>query len=59
MIDVLLLIVVAIVAVKWFACWIGAKALVKYMADKNYTPPSEDEIKVYCAAVVKKIFHIR
>lgn len=39
--------------------WVGSAALTKYMKDKGYMPPSDDEMKTCCAYVLKKLFHIR
>lgn len=38
--------------------WVGSAALAKYIKDKGYTPPSDEEMKACCAYVWKKIFHI-
>lgn len=43
----------------WLNCQVGVAALVKYMADKSYTPPSDVEIKACCYYVWKKLLHIR
>lgn len=45
-----------ICAIGWVTAWIGAKAVVYYMAKKGYTPPSEDEIQECTRAVVEEIF---
>ncbi len=45
-------------AVGWLACYTGLKAMVMYMKDKGYTPPSEDETKAYCGRALKEMFHV-
>jgi len=42
----------------WFCYWVGSAALAKYMTDKGYTPPSDEEMKACCTYVLKKKFHI-
>lgn len=41
------------------AYWVGSAALAKYIIDKGYKPPSDEEMKAYCVYVIKKILHIR
>lgn len=36
----------------WLVTQIGAAALVKYMYEKNYTPPTNEELKACCKDVV-------
>lgn len=38
---------------------IGIAVLVKYIIDKGYKPPSDEEMKACCVCVIKKILHIR
>lgn len=38
--------------------WIGSAALAKYIIDKGYKPPTDEEIKACCVCVIKKKFHI-
>lgn len=45
-------------AVGWMCYWVGAAALAKYMSDKGYMPPSDEEMKAYCTYVWKKLFHV-
>ncbi len=42
----------------WFSYWVGVAALAKYMADKGYEPPSDEEIKECSLYVCKKLFHL-
>lgn len=44
-------------AVQWLACWAAAAGLVKYMAKKGYTPPSEQETETCIREVLLEIFH--
>lgn len=34
--------------------WIGSAALAKYMIDKGYKPPSDEEMKACCVYVIKE-----
>ncbi len=43
----------------WIAYWAGSAALVKYMMDKGYKPPSDDEMKECSLYVWKKILHVK
>lgn len=56
---IVLALITVISMLGWINCWVGAAALVKYMADRSYTPPSDEEIKAYCSYVWKKLIHIR
>ena len=40
-----------ICALGWVVCWTSTAALVKYMHDKGYTPPSSEETKECCTQV--------
>ncbi|MCI9142792.1 MAG: hypothetical protein HFH87_09240 [Lachnospiraceae bacterium] len=42
----------------WLIHWVGTAALAKYMSDKGYMPPSNEEMKACCTYVWKRIFHI-
>ncbi len=44
-------------AVKWLTCWAAAAGLVKYMAKKGYTPPSEQETKACIKEAMMERFH--
>ncbi len=41
-----------------FCFWVGSAALAKYISDKGYTPPSDEEMKACCTYVLKKALHI-
>ncbi len=43
----------------WLCYWIGSAALAKYITDKGYKPPSDEELKACCVYVIKKKFHIQ
>lgn len=42
----------------WLNYWVGVAALSKYMADKGYMPPSNEEMKTCCSYVLKKLFRV-
>lgn len=58
MVAAFLFLTTVISAAGWLLCWIAANAVVWYMADKGYAPPSDEEAKAYCARVLKKMLHI-
>ena len=45
-------------SVGWLCYWVGGAALAKYMMDKGYALPSDEELKECNTYVLKKIFHI-
>ncbi len=45
-------------SIGWLCYWVGSAALAKYMIDKGYTPPSDDEMRECSAYVLKKLLHI-
>ncbi len=47
-----------IASIGWLLYWVGSAALAKYMIDKGYTLPSDEEMKTCCTYVWKKILHI-
>lgn len=56
---VAILIAIAVISMfGWLNYWVGSAALAKYMADKGYTPPSDEEMAACCSYVWKKLFHI-
>ena len=42
----------------WLFYWTGSAALAKYMKDKGYAPPSDEEMKACCIYIWKKVLHI-
>lgn len=58
MITVFLGLAALIAAIGWLLHSIAIEVLVKYMKDKGYTPPSDEEIKAYFIYVLKRRFHI-
>lgn len=44
MLTLFLFIALIICAIGWLLYWVGAAALAKYMMDKGYTPPSDEEM---------------
>ena len=57
--ELILSIAAAFFAIKWLSCWVGNAALVKYMLDKGYTPPSDEEMKACCMYAWEKVLHIK
>ena len=53
------LVVAIVCAFGWLNRWVACAALVKYMADKKVTPPSDDEAKACAMYVWTKLLHIR
>lgn len=53
------LIFIAVLFVRKAAYKIGAEALVIYMKEKEYTPPSKDETKECMKKAIKSKFKIR
>ncbi|MCX4268494.1 MAG: hypothetical protein OSJ62_07490 [Lachnospiraceae bacterium] len=43
----------------WLTCWVGSAALVRYMMDKGYMLPSEEEMQAYSKYVWEKLLHIK
>ncbi len=58
MITVFFIMTTIISSVGWLCYWVGGAALAKYMMDKGYTFPSDEELKECNTYVLKKIFHI-
>lgn len=58
MLAAFFLVTTLISACGWLCHWVGSAALAKYMSDKGYMPPSDEEMKVCCAYVWKKLLHI-
>lgn len=59
MLTLILLAVAVRALIGWLSCWCSSAALVRFMIDKGYTPPSDEEAKAYSAYVLKKFLHIR
>ncbi len=57
--EVLFIGTTIISSVGWLCYWIGSAALAKYITDKGYKPPSDEELKACCIYVIKKKFHIQ
>lgn len=56
---VILAILAAVCALQWLICRVGTMALVKYLMDKGYDPPSNEELHSCTMYVWKKLLHIR
>lgn len=59
MITVFFILTTIISSIGWLCYWVGSAALVKYMMDKGYTPPSDEEMRACSTYVWKKIFKIQ
>lgn len=44
--------------VGWLLYWVSTASLAKYMMDKGYKPPSDEEMKKCSLYVWKKLLHI-
>ena len=43
----------------WLNRWVACAALTKYMLDKGYTPPSDEEAKACAIWAWKKLFKVK
>lgn len=59
MISIALLVSTVVSSIGWLSNQVASMALVKYMKDKGYTPPSDEEVKAYASYSVKKLLHIK
>lgn len=57
--TVVFAITTGIFALGWLNSWVARAALVKYMLDKNYTPPTDEETKACAMWAWKKVLHIK
>lgn len=46
-------------SVGWLCYWVASAALTKYIKDKGYAPPSDEEMKACCSYVLKKLLHVK
>ena len=58
MLTWILLATTVVCAIGYLKYCVATRALVKYMQDKNYTPPSDAETTACTAWVVKKMLRI-
>lgn len=58
MITAFFVLTTIISSIGWLCYWVGSAALAKYMMDKGYTPPSDEEMKACSTYVLKRILHI-
>lgn len=58
MLIALFIVTTIVCGIGWLVYWVGAAALAKYMLDKGYTPPSDEEMKACCMYVWRKLLHI-
>lgn len=47
-----------ICAAGWLFYWVGSAALSKYILDKGYDFPTDEELKLCCAYVWRRLFRI-
>lgn len=57
--ELILVICTLICAAGWAVNRIAAMALIRYMKEKKYTPPSTEETKACTRWAVKKLLHIK
>lgn len=55
MLVVILAVAVVVCAFNWLNRWVACAALAKYMFDKGYTPPSDEEVKAVRYVGVEKV----
>ena len=48
-----------ICGIGWLVYWAGTAALIKYMMDKGYKTPSDEEMKECVQYAWKKLLHIK
>lgn len=58
MVTVFLLTTTVVSSIGWLSYWVGSAALAKYMMDKGYPTPSDEEMKECCSYVWRKLLHI-
>ena len=46
-------------AIGWLVRWVACAALVKYMVDKGYQQPTDEEMQECCMYARKKLLHVR
>ena len=59
MLTVFFLLTTFICGLGWLVCWVGSAALAKYILDKGYKPPSDEEMKACSMYVWKKLLRIK
>ena len=59
MLAVVFFVTTVICGIGWLTYWVGAAALAKYLMDKGYKPPSDEEMKACTMYVWKKLLHIQ
>lgn len=59
MLTLFFFITTVVCAIGWLLYWVGSAALAKYILDKGYELPSDDELKVCTVYAWKKLMHIR
>lgn len=46
----------AICAIGWFNAWLARMALCMHLVVKNYTPPTNQEMKAYIKEILRRTF---
>ncbi len=59
MVTVILLILTAVCAIGWLCYWVSFAALTMYMIGKEYTLPSDSEIRECMKEVVLRLFKLK
>lgn len=57
MLTIIFAVLATVLGIRYLATWLGCKAIVKYMKDKGYAPPTKVEVDACCAAVVQELLH--
>lgn len=59
MFEVILAIIAVVCAIKWFCYRVSFAALHMYILAKEYTPPTEEELKACMLEVVRRTLRIK
>lgn len=55
MLTILFAVTTGICAFGWLNSWVARAAIIKFLLDKKYTPPTDDEAKACAEYVWKKL----
>ena len=59
MIAVVFAIIAVMCGIGWLKNAVGIRALLLYMLEKKYTPPTEEELKACCNVAVRRMFGLK
>lgn len=59
MLSVIFAIIAIVCAIGWLCYWVSFAALYMYILAKEYTPPTEEELKVCISEVVKRTLKLK